>query len=88
MNDSHQHLFFKCSYSEAVWKEIRAKVQKIQWDMDWKNVITELATGRCGNNIRSVLERIVLATSVYYIWNERNLRLFNQSQRDSQSLIN
>ena len=47
-----------------------------------------IASGKCGNNILSVLHRIVIATTVYYIWHERNQRLFEQNERNSKSLLN
>lgn len=88
VNDSHEHLFFKCKYSEEIWNAIKDKLKRKNWDMDWRNVITMIASGKCGNNILSVLHRIVIATTVYYIWHERNQRLFEQNERNSKSLLN
>ncbi|GKB16864.1 hypothetical protein Tco_0850787, partial [Tanacetum coccineum] len=40
------------------------------------------------NSIKSVLQRISLASAIYYIWNERNNRIFTQEQKDTQCLFN
>ena len=39
-------------------------------------------------SIRSVLSRIIFAACVYFIWNERNKRLFTNDKHDSKELIN
>lgn len=88
VNDSHEHLFFKCPFSEEIWNKVKAKANKLNWDGNWRNVVSVLANERCNNSIYSVLYRMVVATSSYFIWSERNMTLFNNSQRDSQSLLN
>ncbi|GJU68574.1 RNA-directed DNA polymerase, eukaryota, reverse transcriptase zinc-binding domain protein [Tanacetum coccineum] len=62
VNDSHEHLFFKCPFSEEVWNEVKAKLKKRNWDNDWRNVVDDIAGGGCKNNIDSILERIAIAT--------------------------
>ncbi|GKG22166.1 hypothetical protein Tco_0387469, partial [Tanacetum coccineum] len=42
---------------------------------DWRGLIDKAAECPCNNAIRSVLRRIILATTVYYIWKERNSRI-------------
>ncbi|GJV17423.1 RNA-directed DNA polymerase, eukaryota, reverse transcriptase zinc-binding domain protein [Tanacetum coccineum] len=42
----------------------------------------------CRNTIKSIIQRISIATAIYYIWNERNKRIFTQEQRNSQCLFN
>ncbi|PWA72911.1 RNA-directed DNA polymerase, eukaryota, Reverse transcriptase zinc-binding domain protein [Artemisia annua] len=69
----------------VIWKG--TKLGMMRWNMDWRKVIDEIADGGCNNTINSVLHRIVIATTVYFIWNERNSRLFNQSQRTSKCVL-
>lgn len=42
----------------------------------WEDIIDHYSERPCNNSIGSVLKRISLATVVYYIWKERNNRLF------------
>ncbi|GJW27092.1 hypothetical protein Tco_0040903 [Tanacetum coccineum] len=41
----------------------------------------------CNNSIRSVLRRLILAACVYYIWDERNKRLFGNQKRDYKTVL-
>lgn len=53
----------------------------------WENVIEYYINSPNNNSIISVLQRIVLATTVYYIWKERNSRLFTgELQREEVTL--
>ncbi|XP_022032322.1 uncharacterized protein LOC110933405 [Helianthus annuus] len=53
--DSHEHLFFECSFS---MQEVPAK-----------------------KSMRSVIGRLLLAATAYFIWQERNHRLFKSKKR-------
>ncbi|GKA90013.1 RNA-directed DNA polymerase, eukaryota, reverse transcriptase zinc-binding domain protein [Tanacetum coccineum] len=33
-NDSHEHLFFKCPFSEEVWNNVKSKLKRMNWDND------------------------------------------------------
>ncbi|GJY92303.1 RNA-directed DNA polymerase, eukaryota, reverse transcriptase zinc-binding domain protein [Tanacetum coccineum] len=88
VNDSHEHLFFKCPFSEEVWNEVKAKLKKRNWDNDWTNLVADIAIDGCKTRINSILDRIAIATVIYYIWNERNKRIFTTDQKNAQSLIN
>ena len=39
------------------------------------------------NSINSVLKRMVLATTVYYIWKERNSRLFTGEMQNKEVVL-
>ncbi|GKA87331.1 RNA-directed DNA polymerase, eukaryota, reverse transcriptase zinc-binding domain protein [Tanacetum coccineum] len=54
---------------------------------DWKDIVAKIAELPCNNAIRSVVRRIILATAVYYIWKERNLRIFASSNMASDNLL-
>ncbi|GKF21335.1 hypothetical protein Tco_0069973, partial [Tanacetum coccineum] len=76
VNDSHDHLFFKCDYSNKIWGKLNEKMNVDSIPKDWRSIIEKVAACPCNNAIRSVLRRIVLATTIYYIWRERNSRIF------------
>ena len=52
----------------------------------WESLTEQFANGTCDNTIDSVLSRIVIATAVYYIWKERNTRMFTGEELDNQVL--
>ncbi|GJW01571.1 RNA-directed DNA polymerase, eukaryota, reverse transcriptase zinc-binding domain protein [Tanacetum coccineum] len=87
-SDSHEHLFFKCPYSEGIWRNVTTKMGKRNWDNVWEKVACTIAKGGCKSNIKSVLDRMEFSTTIYFVWNERNKRIFTQEQRNCQDLLN
>ncbi|GJV91216.1 hypothetical protein Tco_1539029 [Tanacetum coccineum] len=75
--DSHDHLFFQCEFSSKIWGYLRGKMNMGYMPDEWKEIIDKVAEYPCNNAIRSVLRRIILATTVYHIWKERNARIFD-----------
>ena len=54
----------------------------------WENITEQYANDPCDNTINSVLSRMVLATTVYYIWKERNTRMFTGEKLEPYVLKN
>ena len=63
-NDSHRHLFFECEFSKRIWEEMKRKMDNSDIPNGWENVIEYYIQSPNNNSIRSVLQRIVLATTV------------------------
>ncbi|XP_019245163.1 PREDICTED: uncharacterized protein LOC109225027 [Nicotiana attenuata] len=70
------HLFFKCSFSAQVWaamlewqgikRQVMAWGQELEWaERQYK-----------GKSRTAEVYRMVLAGSIYYIWQERNAQIF------------
>ncbi|GJT69902.1 RNA-directed DNA polymerase, eukaryota, reverse transcriptase zinc-binding domain protein, partial [Tanacetum coccineum] len=85
--DSHEHLFFKCPYSMKIWNELKKKINMEEVNNDWENILNRVTDMACKNSIRSVLRRVVLAACVYYIWDERNKRFFDNQKRNHEALM-
>nr|GEX97390.1 reverse transcriptase domain, reverse transcriptase zinc-binding domain protein [Tanacetum cinerariifolium] len=69
--DSHDHLLFECAFSSHVWSKVR-----VFYGMDdilprLIDVITFITPISKGKPMVSILSRLVLATTSYYIWLER-----------------
>ncbi|GKA09519.1 retrovirus-related pol polyprotein from transposon TNT 1-94 [Tanacetum coccineum] len=54
---------------------------------DWKDIVEEMADLPCNNNIRSVLRGIILATTLYQIWKERNVRIFTSEKMNAENVL-
>ena len=52
----------------------------------WDEVIDYYISRPCNNSINNVLNRIILATSVYYLWRERNSRLFTGEIQNKETV--
>ncbi|PWA72453.1 RNA-directed DNA polymerase, eukaryota, Reverse transcriptase zinc-binding domain protein [Artemisia annua] len=77
------HLFFECEFTKRIWEEMKRKMEDGDMPNSWVNLIEYYGTSPCNNSINSVLKRIILATTVYYIWKERNKRLFTGEVQSS-----
>nr|GEW57246.1 RNA-directed DNA polymerase, eukaryota, reverse transcriptase zinc-binding domain protein [Tanacetum cinerariifolium] len=61
---------------DMIWKALSGKMKVDNMPSSWSAIIDHYAKSPCNNSIWSVIRRIVLATAVYFVWKERNNRLF------------
>lgn len=81
------HLFFECDFSKEIWSRI-LKWQRIhrqlklwQEEIEWANI--EMRS----NNPTAKVFRMTFAGCVYYIWQERNFRIFQNKKRTVDVII-
>ncbi|GKD58279.1 reverse transcriptase domain, reverse transcriptase zinc-binding domain protein [Tanacetum coccineum] len=85
--DSHDHLFFECVFSLQVWKQLISFIcmpnvpVSLSLIADFFNPLANKRTAR------SVIVKLVLAASCYFIWQERNNRLFSKQKRSKDQVI-
>jgi hypothetical protein len=86
-DETHDHLFFECSYSAMVWNTLSEK-SLINWpSMSWHGLLLWAATSLRDNKVFShLLARQILSSTVYFVWYERNNRIFNQASKTPQVL--
>nr|GEV75737.1 zinc knuckle CX2CX4HX4C [Tanacetum cinerariifolium] len=83
--DSHDHVFFECSFSVHVWFKVRALcgIDCISpWLSDVMTFIVPISKGKT-----SILSRIVVVASSYYIWLELNGRLFKKRTSSPDQIV-
>nr|GEX28713.1 hypothetical protein [Tanacetum cinerariifolium] len=73
-------------YSNEIWGKLQTMI-KWKSPLNWKDTITEFAQIKCNNNIWSILRRLVFGAVVYYIWQERNARVFRKDKRNIEVLF-
>jgi hypothetical protein len=86
--ESHEHLFFECNFTGTVWRAINTKA-KMQWPcIPWQQLLQWVSV-HCQqrNNIISMIARLLLSTSVYILWHERNNRIFSNSYKTAQAIV-
>ncbi|KAJ9557338.1 hypothetical protein OSB04_011952 [Centaurea solstitialis] len=71
--DSHDHLFFQCVYSREVWRRLKATVNLHGFPEVWSTIMEYLNENR---GPRWLIHRLALSGAIYFIWRERNRRLF------------
>ncbi|XP_074290985.1 uncharacterized protein LOC141617719 [Silene latifolia] len=75
--ESHDHLFFNCDYSAAVWDRL---LQWIGYPNLGYNLITILEnSGATGKHCRweHAWFQVTVAAAVYQLWGEHNARIFS-----------
>ncbi|KAJ9539891.1 hypothetical protein OSB04_026397 [Centaurea solstitialis] len=76
--DSHQHLFFECTYAAFVWAKVRDAIGWMDGPQSWSGIMDTLS-GEAPP--RKFIHKIGLVASVYMVWKERNKRLFTTERR-------
>ncbi|GJR72494.1 hypothetical protein Tco_0084859 [Tanacetum coccineum] len=84
--DSHEHLFFVCSFSSQIWHYVRSMADMDLLPPTLHQIVTHLAPMAKHRTARSVIGRLLLAASAYFIWIERNNRLFKNSRKTPEEI--
>ena len=87
VEDSHDHLFFQCKYSQEVWTAIQAMAKIRSNPKTWDSHVSEMSSIQGHNSIWNVIRKICFAATVYHLWRERNHREFEQKEKDRDTLI-
>ncbi|MFS8023914.1 hypothetical protein Hanom_Chr16g01457071 [Helianthus anomalus] len=76
--DSRDHLFFSCIFASQVWNNIKTKVDMDNVSESWNSFSDWMNQHSNSRKMEHVVCKLVLAASVYFIWQERNNRLFSR----------
>nr|GEX12482.1 reverse transcriptase domain, reverse transcriptase zinc-binding domain protein [Tanacetum cinerariifolium] len=76
--DSHDHLFFECVFSSQVWSKVCVLYEMDSILPQLIDVTTFITPISKGKTVVSILSRLVLAATSYYIWLETNEILFKK----------
>ncbi|KAJ0833348.1 putative RNA-directed DNA polymerase [Helianthus annuus] len=79
--DSHDHLFFECKLSSEIWCTVRSKVGMDTVEPRWTEIVDWLKHRSRSKSARNLLCKLIVAASMYVIWQERNNRLFKNHAR-------
>ncbi|MFS7905400.1 putative reverse transcriptase zinc-binding domain-containing protein [Helianthus anomalus] len=76
--DSRDHLFFSCKFASQVWMNIKSMVDMAYISDSWNSVLEWMEQYSNSKRLEQIVCKLVLAAVVYFIWQERNNRLFSQ----------
>ncbi|XP_024981022.1 uncharacterized protein LOC112517884 [Cynara cardunculus var. scolymus] len=79
--DSHSHLFFECPFPNLVWNGLKVKLNLNGIPDIWADIIGMFQQVTKGKTLWSIIRRLVLAATVYHLWQERNNRIFKSKRR-------
>ncbi|GJW38040.1 homeodomain-like protein [Tanacetum coccineum] len=84
--DSHTHLFFECSFSSQVWRYVRHLANMDAIPSNAQDIVAHLHPISNKRTTKSIIGKLVLAASSYFIWIERNNRLFKKIRRPPEEI--
>ncbi|XP_021996389.1 uncharacterized protein LOC110893597 [Helianthus annuus] len=85
--DSHDHLFFECEFASQVWYGVRDKVGMQMIGKRWDDIMDYLRHHAASKHASHIIGKLVVAASAYFVWQERNNRLFSANKRNAAQLI-
>ncbi|XP_070007532.1 uncharacterized protein LOC142165405 [Nicotiana tabacum] len=74
--ESMKHLFFKCIYTTTIWEKLLQWMNVNRRLMEWSQEIEWACNNFRGRSANAEIYRIALVSCVYYVWQERNHRIF------------
>ncbi|XP_018436087.2 uncharacterized protein LOC108808437 [Raphanus sativus] len=83
--ETRNHLFYKCTFSEEVWKNLTHKLLSRQYTNEWEEIIKTL-TGQASST-RLFLIRYVFQSTLSAIWKERNGRKHGEKSNSPATII-
>ena len=64
--DSHEHLFFLCNYTNSIWNKMQNLIG-MNCSYNWHEIIDEFSKMKANRNIWSIMRRLVLGATIYYV---------------------
>ncbi|XP_020257365.1 uncharacterized protein LOC109833912 [Asparagus officinalis] len=86
-SESRNHLFFECAFSCEVWNSIMDWMDFNWRACHWHHVLEWFTVRQRGKGLKQLLKNLALTATIYYIWRERNVRIFQQKYRSTTQLI-
>ncbi|GJZ25328.1 RNA-directed DNA polymerase, eukaryota, reverse transcriptase zinc-binding domain protein [Tanacetum coccineum] len=84
--DSHSHLFFECDFPKKIWCNLKEMVKLDHAPNSWPEILNFILKRPINKSIWSILQRLVLGACVYVVWQERNMRTFQNYSRSVEEV--
>ena len=85
--ETHDHLFFKCSFSSFVWQGIMQCLEIGSSPTTW-GALVEWAAGYWKKKTPPhIIPRIFFGAAIYHIWKERNARTFRSEAKPEGRIL-
>nr|GEU49696.1 hypothetical protein [Tanacetum cinerariifolium] len=85
--DSHEHLFFDCPFSHQIWSRVKHNAGLSVSGSSLDSIVSILMPIAKRKSFKSCIGKLTLAAAAYFVWQERNLRLFKSSKRLIQEVV-
>ncbi|XP_071727899.1 uncharacterized protein [Rutidosis leptorrhynchoides] len=79
--DSHEHTFFSCPFASQVWSLVLTHMDFPISSHNWKDFMLLVCPFAKRNIARIVIIKLLFAATVYFVWQERNRRVFKKGKQ-------
>nr|GEU44862.1 hypothetical protein [Tanacetum cinerariifolium] len=79
--------FFYCNFSKQVWNHVKDLEGLPNVSSSFVSILNAIIPIAKRRSSRSVIAKLVVASSAYFIWQERNGRLFKKSKRSVDQIM-
>ncbi|XP_019264243.1 PREDICTED: uncharacterized protein LOC109241874 [Nicotiana attenuata] len=87
MPETIEHLFFECIISTTIWKKILQWQGLVRQPMAWQIEKEWAKKQGKGKSAEAQIYRMALAATIYAIWIERNMRMFQGKSKPTMSIV-
>ena len=85
--ETHDHLFFRCSETGHIWREIRQRFRMPLTLTSIEEALSWLRTHARGLHCLDRARVYAVSTTIYYIWHARNARVFEGNDIPTAALV-
>ncbi|KAI8539117.1 hypothetical protein RHMOL_Rhmol09G0156000 [Rhododendron molle] len=85
--ESHAYLFFDCQFSAIIWSRVLRKNNISRGPFSLHQELIWASAQRKGKSFCSTVYKLSLAATSYFLWGERNMRIFQNKSRDVDGLV-
>ncbi|GJX26958.1 reverse transcriptase domain, reverse transcriptase zinc-binding domain protein [Tanacetum coccineum] len=85
--DSHEHIFFECMFSKQVWDIMKGLAGLSNVAGRYKEIVDYLIPFANSKSCRITVAKLVFSATAYYLWQERNTRLFTKEKRSVMQVV-
>ncbi|KAH0778466.1 hypothetical protein KY290_004893 [Solanum tuberosum] len=84
--ETRQHLFFSCTMAARIWHKLLQWLCIIRNTTGWIEEMDWAISHATGKAIQDEVYMMTLAATVYYVWQERNYRIFQKKERTTEMI--
>ncbi|XP_021985901.1 uncharacterized protein LOC110882124 [Helianthus annuus] len=78
------HLFFQCNFASQVWNNVKTMVTLENVSDSWASICAWMERTASSKTTNVIVGKILIAAMTYFIWQERNARLFSHNHKSAE----
>ena len=85
--ETRDHLFYGCAFLKQVWKEVLNLSTYSRELSDWDEELQWTIQRTKGKNLKAIILKIAWNAAIYFIWTERNRRIYQDKERTRMQVM-